>query len=80
METVNWVAQLTASNCSDKLTVTVLSNAQPWRAVLNKKGKGKVGIQYLVDWEPELDDDGGVRKTWPPSWDPASFMSPDLGS
>ena len=47
------------------------------RAVLNKKGKGN-GILYLVDWEPELDDDGGVQKTWPPSWEPASFVSPDL--
>ena len=48
------------------------------RAVLNKKGKGKQ-TQYLVDWEPERDENNGeILKTWPPSWQPAAFVSDDL--
>ena len=47
------------------------------RAVLNKKGKGKQ-TQYLVDWEPERDENGKILKKWPPSWQPAAFVSDDL--
>ena len=31
------------------------------RAVLNKKGKGKQ-TQYLVDWEPERDENGKILR------------------
>ena len=47
------------------------------RAVLNKKVKGKQ-TQYLVDWEPERDENGKILKEWPPSWQPAAFVSDDL--
>ena len=47
------------------------------RAVLKKKGQGKQ-TQYLVDWEPERDENGKILKKWPPSWQPAAFVSDDL--
>ena len=31
-----------------------------------------------MDWEPELDEDGQILKTRPPSWEPAALVSDDL--
>ena len=47
------------------------------KAVIKKKGKGKT-LQYLVDWEPELDQDGNVTQTWNPTWEKPEDISDDL--
>ena len=47
------------------------------KAVIKRKGKGKT-LQYLVDWEPELDQDGNVTQTWNPTWEKPEDISDDL--
>ena len=47
------------------------------KQIIDKKGKGKK-TQYLVEWEPELNEDGSVRQTWEPSWEPACNVTQDL--
>ena len=47
------------------------------KAVIKRKGKGKT-LQYLVDWEPELDQDGNVTQNWAPTWERPQNISDDL--
>ena len=47
------------------------------KQIIDKKGKGKK-TQYLVEWEPELTEDGSVRQTWEPNWEPACNVTQDL--
>ena len=45
--------------------------------MIKRKGKGKT-LRYLVDWEPELDQDGNVTQTWNPTWEKPEDTSDDL--
>ena len=47
------------------------------KAVIKRKGKGKT-LRYLVDWEPELDQDGNVTQAWDPTWERPEDISDDL--
>ena len=47
------------------------------KAVIKRKGKGKT-LRYLVDWEPELDQDGNVTQTWDPTWEKPENIRDDL--
>ena len=52
-------------------------------ASISSKKKNKLIItqcvlRYLVDWEPELDQDGNVTQTWDPTWERPEDISDDL--
>ena len=45
--------------------------------MIKRKGTGKK-MRYLVDWEPELDQDGNVTQTWAPTWERPQNISDDI--